>query len=217
MHQWWFEPASVIKRSASRALHERFMTNIDLTCCGGLTDGSWNVAFTHSRTFTNVRALMCTHKSSNSRSCSTYCWKRRIIMRRHQSLEEPSRFFGYNWSTISSTLPPVYCQQIAILVFLLQGNLLWWFTTAAAYHAVGCRCSCFPDCVCLDAGVSDILGVSRMTEVTIREQMMRMTSRAMAIPFQFLCGGALPTRSWRTTPAMTRTVRQIHTYECKKL
>ncbi|TNN44900.1 hypothetical protein EYF80_044905 [Liparis tanakae] len=32
-----------------------------------------------------------------------------------------------------------------------------------------------------------------MTEVTIREQMMRMTSRAMAIPFQFLCGGALPT------------------------
>lgn len=36
-----------------------------------------------------------------------------------------------------------------------------------------------------------------MTEVTIREQMMRMTSRAMAIPFQFLCGGALPTRSWK--------------------
>jgi len=34
-----------------------------------------------------------------------------------------------------------------------------------------------------------------MTEVTIMEQMMRMTSRAMAIPFQFLCGGALPTRS----------------------
>lgn len=42
----------------------------------------------------------------------------------------------------------------------------------------------------------NILGVSRITEVTIREQMMRMTSRAMAIPFQFLCGGALPTRSW---------------------
>lgn len=41
----------------------------------------------------------------------------------------------------------------------------------------------------------NILGVSRITEVTIREQMMRMTSRAMAIPFQFLCGGALPTRS----------------------
>lgn len=43
-----------------------------------------------------------------------------------------------------------------------------------------------------------VRGVSRMTEVTIREQMMRMTSRAMAIPFQFLCGGALPTRSWKT-------------------
>lgn len=29
-------------------------------------------------------------------------------------------------------------------------------------------------------------GLSRITEVTIREQMIRMTSRAMAIPFQFL-------------------------------
>lgn len=38
-------------------------------------------------------------------------------------------------------------------------------------------------------------GVSRMTEVTIREQMTRMTSRAIAIPFQFLCGGLLPTSS----------------------
>lgn len=35
-----------------------------------------------------------------------------------------------------------------------------------------------------------------MTEVTIREQMTRMTSSAMAIPFQFLCGGLLPTSSW---------------------
>lgn len=34
-----------------------------------------------------------------------------------------------------------------------------------------------------------------MTEVTIREQMTRMTSRAIAIPFQFLCGGLLPTSS----------------------
>lgn len=38
-------------------------------------------------------------------------------------------------------------------------------------------------------------GVSRMTEVTMREQMTRMTSSAMAIPFQFLCGGLLPTSS----------------------
>lgn len=43
-----------------------------------------------------------------------------------------------------------------------------------------------------------ILGVRRITEVTIREQMIRMTSRAIAIPFQFLWGGALPTRSWKT-------------------
>ena len=39
-------------------------------------------------------------------------------------------------------------------------------------------------------------GVSRMTEVTMSEQMTRMTSRAIAIPFQFLCGGLLPTSSW---------------------
>lgn len=50
-------------------------------------------------------------------------------------------------------------------------------------------------CVCVVWCGVNILGVSRITEVTIREQMMRMTSRAMAIPFQFLCGGALPTRS----------------------
>lgn len=36
-----------------------------------------------------------------------------------------------------------------------------------------------------------------MTEVTIREQMTRMTRRAIAIPFQFLCGGLLPTSSCR--------------------
>jgi len=40
-------------------------------------------------------------------------------------------------------------------------------------------------------------GVSRMTEVTIREQMTRITSSAIAIPFQFLCGGLLPTSSYR--------------------
>lgn len=34
-----------------------------------------------------------------------------------------------------------------------------------------------------------------MTEVTISEQMTRMTRRAIAIPFQFLCGGLLPTSS----------------------
>ena len=49
--------------------------------------------------------------------------------------------------------------------------------------------------VCEGVCLLYIRGVSRMTEVTIREQMMRITSRAMAIPFQFLCGGALPTRS----------------------
>lgn len=42
---------------------------------------------------------------------------------------------------------------------------------------------------------ASVPGVSRMTEVTIREQMTRMTSRAIAIPFQFLCGGLLPTSS----------------------
>ncbi|XDV47130.1 hypothetical protein PO909_016835 [Leuciscus waleckii] len=36
-----------------------------------------------------------------------------------------------------------------------------------------------------------------MTEVTIREQMTRITSSAIAIPFQFLCGGLLPTSSYR--------------------
>lgn len=36
-----------------------------------------------------------------------------------------------------------------------------------------------------------------MTEVTISEQMTRMTRRAIAIPFQFLCGGLLPTSSCR--------------------
>lgn len=40
-------------------------------------------------------------------------------------------------------------------------------------------------------------GVNRMTEVTISEQMTRMTRRAIAIPFQFLCGGLLPTSSYR--------------------
>lgn len=40
-------------------------------------------------------------------------------------------------------------------------------------------------------------GVNRMTEVTISEQMTRMTRRAIAIPFQFLCGGLLPTSSCR--------------------
>lgn len=38
-----------------------------------------------------------------------------------------------------------------------------------------------------------------MTEVTISEQMTRMTRRAIAIPFQFLCGGLLPTSSCRET------------------
>lgn len=43
---------------------------------------------------------------------------------------------------------------------------------------------------------ASVPGVSRMTEVTIREQMTRMTSSAIAIPFQFLCGGLLPTSSY---------------------
>lgn len=43
---------------------------------------------------------------------------------------------------------------------------------------------------------ASIPGVSSMTEVTIREQMTRMTSSAIAIPFQFLCGGLLPTSSY---------------------
>lgn len=43
---------------------------------------------------------------------------------------------------------------------------------------------------------AQVPGVSRMTEVMIKEQMTRMTSSAIAIPFQFLCGGLLPTSSW---------------------
>lgn len=47
--------------------------------------------------------------------------------------------------------------------------------------------------------LSCVPGVNRMTEVTISEQMTRMTRRAIAIPFQFLCGGLLPTSSCRET------------------
>lgn len=46
-------------------------------------------------------------------------------------------------------------------------------------------------------GPCRVPGVNRMTEVTISEQMTRMTRRAIAIPFQFLCGGLLPTSSCR--------------------
>lgn len=56
------------------------------------------------------------------------------------------------------------------------------------------------------------LGVSRMTEVTIREQMTRMTSRAMAIPFQFLCGGLLPTSSCQTQAQTCNGLKQLKTF-----
>lgn len=47
------------------------------------------------------------------------------------------------------------------------------------------------------AGGSPALpGVSRMTDMVMREQTTRMTIRAMAIPFQFLCGGLTPPRSY---------------------
>lgn len=42
-------------------------------------------------------------------------------------------------------------------------------------------------------------GVRRMTDMVMREHTTRMTSRAMAIPFQFLWGGLTPPRSCRQT------------------
>lgn len=55
-----------------------------------------------------------------------------------------------------------------------------------------------------------------MTEVTIKEQITRITSSAIAIPFQFLCGGLLPTSSWKQWKKETRWVKletsQIHTF-----
>lgn len=42
-------------------------------------------------------------------------------------------------------------------------------------------------------------GVRRMTDIVMREQTTSMTSRAIAIPFQFLWGGLTPPRSCRET------------------
>lgn len=42
-------------------------------------------------------------------------------------------------------------------------------------------------------------GVRRMTDMVMREQTTTMTSRAMAMPFQFLWGGLTPPRSWGRT------------------
>lgn len=44
-----------------------------------------------------------------------------------------------------------------------------------------------------------LLGVRRMTDMVMREQTTTMTSRAMAMPFQFLWGGLTPPRSWGRT------------------
>lgn len=58
-------------------------------------------------------------------------------------------------------------------------------------------------------------GVNRMTEVTISEQMTRMTRRAIAIPFQFLCGGLLPTSSCRQRRDVVRKKHKKHRH-CKE-
>lgn len=46
---------------------------------------------------------------------------------------------------------------------------------------------------------SSVPGVRRMTDNVIREQTPNITSRAIAIPFQFLSGGAPAPRSCRET------------------
>jgi hypothetical protein len=40
-------------------------------------------------------------------------------------------------------------------------------------------------------------GVNRMTDIVMSEHTTKITSRAMAIPFQFLCGGLLLPSSCR--------------------
>ncbi len=57
-------------------------------------------------------------------------------------------------------------------------------------------------------------GVRRMTDMVMREQTTRMTSRAMAIPFQFLCGGLTPPRSCkkRGTKDMEVSSLSLYTY-----
>lgn len=42
-----------------------------------------------------------------------------------------------------------------------------------------------------------VLGVRRITDIVMREQTTSMTSRAIAIPFQFLWGGLMPPKSSR--------------------
>ena len=53
--------------------------------------------------------------------------------------------------------------------------------------------------VWVDVGELYLLGVPRMTATTMRESTMRMTRRAIRIPRQFRCGGAVPTNSWNRT------------------
>lgn len=50
-----------------------------------------------------------------------------------------------------------------------------------------------------EAVFAAVPGVRRITDMVMREQTTRMTSRAIAIPFQFLWGGLMPDRSFRDT------------------
>lgn len=72
------------------------------------------------------------------------------------------------------------------------------------------------NCGAVVSGPRCVPGVNRMTEVTISEQMTRMTRRAIAIPFQFLCGGLLPTSSCTNRGRETWSERAKAEKYCKQ-